>query len=117
MSPTQTLVKPLTQSPTAFSWGTGCSWLERMHFTQLKTGWVARAKRVEVNGATSSWWMVTRGVPQYSVLGLALFNVLSDYLDEGSNGTFGQFADGPRLSGSVELLEGRNALRRDLDTV
>ncbi|KAK4820733.1 LOW QUALITY PROTEIN: hypothetical protein QYF61_004414 [Mycteria americana] len=71
-------------------------------------GW---ATRLVVNSLMSKWTPVMSGVPQRSVLQLALFNIFVGNMDSGIECTLSKFADNTKLCGAVDTLEGMPSRR------
>ncbi|GAB0205679.1 mitochondrial enolase superfamily member 1 [Grus japonensis] len=67
---------------------------------------VSKLGRHGFNGWTTQW---------ESVLGLALFNIFVGDMDSRIECTLSRFADNTKLCGGVNMLEGRDAIQRDLD--
>jgi len=57
---------------------------------------------------------MTSGVPQRSVLGLALFYIFVSSTDSGIEWTLSKFADDTKLCAAVSTMEGRDAFQRTL---
>ena len=74
-----------------------------------------RKQRVVVDEEVSSWKSVLSGVPQGSVLGLILFLVYINALEEGVTGKILKFADDTKLFRKTKEIGDKEKLQDDID--
>ena len=94
--------------------------MEKNRFDEWITCWIknwlgGRTHRVAVNGSVSKWRSVTSGVPQGSVLGLVFFSIFVGNMDSGIKCTLSKSAGDTKLNSAVDILEGGDAIKWDLD--
>ena len=76
------------------------------------TGWL---HSVVVNSSMPKCRPVTSGIPQGPVLGKVLFSIFVGDMDSGIECTLSRFAVNTKLSSAADMLEGRDAIQRNLD--
>jgi len=74
-----------------------------------------RSQPEPVNGSMSRWMLVMSGVPQESILGPELLNILINDTDDEIECTHSKFVDNTKLSSAVDAAEGRDDIQQDLD--
>ena len=116
---TQPSVRPLALSPIRASWPLKLlpSGLGEQTVRWIENWLNGRAPRVVISSAKSGWRLVTSGAPQRSVLGPALFNIVTNDLHGGAERTLSESADDTKLGGAADGPEGCAATQRELDEV
>ena len=74
-----------------------------------------RKQRVVLNGVSSIWLSVKTGVPQGSVLGLVLFLIYFNDIDDGITCKISKFADDTKIASKVTTAFDKETLQSDLD--
>ena len=75
-----------------------------------------RSQRVKIGDTTSDWSLISRGIPQGSVLGPLLFNIFfNDLLYDSFNSTISSYADDTQLfATSVDPIILQHFINADL---
>lgn len=68
-----------------------------------------------VNGSKSRWRLVTSDIPQVSILWPVLFNIIINNIDSGIECVLSKFTNDTKMSGAVNIVEGRDIIQRDLE--
>ena len=71
-------------------------------------------QRAAANSPMSKWRQVMSGILHGSVLGLVLLNIFVDSKDSGIKCTLSKFVNDCKLSGAVDILEGRDAILHEV---
>ncbi|KAJ7416288.1 rna-directed dna polymerase from mobile element jockey-like [Pitangus sulphuratus] len=83
---------------------------------ELTVKWIKndRSQTVVISGTGCNWRPVTNGIPQSSILGSVLFNLLISNVDEGVESLLSKFADDTKPRRVVNTPECCAALQKDL---
>ena len=82
------------------------------------SNWLSgRVQRVQVKGVSSTWEMVTSGVPQGSGLGPILFLIYINDMDDEIMNQLLKFADDTKIFSIIRTDEEADNLQKDLDTL
>jgi len=74
-----------------------------------------QSQRIVVNGSKSRWRLVTSDIPQVSILWPVLFNIIINNIDSGIECVLSKFTNDTKMSGAVNIVEGRDIIQRDLE--
>ena len=68
-----------------------------------------------VNGSVSRWRLLMNSIPQASILGLIIFNIFINDIDDGIECILSKFVDDTKLNSVADTPEGRDAIQWDLN--
>ncbi|KAK4830051.1 hypothetical protein QYF61_008389 [Mycteria americana] len=75
-------------------------------------GWIQKAV---ISNTKSIWRQVTSSIPQGSILGPILLNIIVNDLDDETEWALNRLVDGMKLGGEANIPDGGAAIQSDLD--